>query len=216
LAAVDEELASRVVDALGDLPDRKRASVEVGGMEDADESRRWSQHGLEPVPLPSPGVRELQRLHMYAALAGQTLPQDEVRVVLLVGHDDAVPSLPIEPGTHDIDRLRRVANEDDPVPIGRPEEPGERVPRSLEAVTDLLSEPVEAPPRATGELAIVLLHRPEHGVRDQRHARGIEVRRRGLGAPLTEGREVLARALEVRHVSPAGAPRPPRRGPPPR
>jgi len=190
LTAVEQDQGPAVVRPFGDLPDRKRVTVQVRGMEQAHQTDPERKPLLQLGRVEAPVVRERENLDADPSLRGKPLPDDEVRIMFPVGHEDPVAGLPGEPLTDQVDRLRRVPQEDDPARVGAPEEAGEGSPGRLVPAAYLLGEPMEATAGAAGEIPIVFRHGLEDHGRHERHAGGVEVDRGPSVASRLEGGEL--------------------------
>ena len=120
LGAVDQhERPGRVghLDHLADRVDRAERVADVG---ERDELRLQPEEHLEDVEAEDAVVGDRDELEVAVLLLDEDLPRDEVRVVLHLGEDDlvAAPDVLATPRVGDeVDRLGRVAGEDDLVAV---------------------------------------------------------------------------------------------------
>ena len=100
-------------------------------MGERDELRLEPQEHLEDVEAEDAVVGDRDELEVAVPLLDEELPRDEVGVVLHLGQDDRVAAVdvPAAPRVGDeVDRLGRVAGEDDLVAVGRVDEPRDLAP----------------------------------------------------------------------------------------
>ena len=97
-------------------------------MGERDELRLEPQEDLEDVEAEDAVVGDRDELEVAVLLLGEELPRDEVRVVLHLGEHDRVAAadVPAAPRVGDeVDRLGRVAGEDDLVRVRGVDEAGD-------------------------------------------------------------------------------------------
>ncbi len=122
----------------------------------------------------------------------QLLPGDDVGVVLHLGEDDAVAlaEVGVAPGARDqVDRLGRVADEDDLAPVGRAEVIGDRRPRALVGRRRLGRERVRAAVDVGVMGALVAVDRLDRGQHPLGAGAAVEVGDRAVRGPPAPERE---------------------------
>ena len=159
LGPVDQHQRARLVgelDHLADLVDRAQRVRHVG---ERDELRLEPQEDLEDVEAEDPVVGDRDELEVAVALLDEELPRDEVGVMLHLGQDDHVAAIDVPPAPRvgdEVDRLGRVAGEDDLVAVGRVDEPGDLDPGRLVGGGRLLADRVDAAMDVGVVLAVVV------------------------------------------------------------
>ena len=94
-----------------------------------DELRLEPEQDLEDVEAEDAVVGDRDELEVAVLLLDEELPRDEVGVVLHLGEDDLVAAADVAPAPRvgdEVDRLGRVAGEDDLVAVGGVDEPRDR------------------------------------------------------------------------------------------
>ena len=128
LGAVDQHERAGRVGHLGHLADRVDRAERVRDVGERDELRLEPEQHLEHVEAQDPVVGDRDELEVAVLLLDEELPRDEVGVVLHLGQDDRVAAgdVAAAPRVRDeVDRLGRVAGEDDLVAVGRVDEAGD-------------------------------------------------------------------------------------------
>ena len=176
------------------VPERVR---DVG---ERDELRLEAEQDLEDVLAQDAVVGDRDELEVAVLLLGEDLPRDEVRVVLHLGEHDRVAAADVvaAPRVRDeVDRLGRVAGEDDLVAVGGVDEPGHRGARRLVGRRRALADLVDPAVDVRGVLVVVAVERVDDRLRLLARRRGVEEDERlavGLGL---EDREVAPDDLRI-------------------
>ena len=193
LGAVDQdERTCRVghLDHLGDRVDRAQRVRHVG---ERDQLRLEAEEHLEHVEAEDAVVGDRDELEVAVALLDEELPRHEVRVVLHLGQDDDVAAVDVgpPPGVGDeVDRLGRVAGEDQLVAVGGIDEPGDADTRGLVGGGRPLADRVDAAMDVGVVLAVVVGDGVDDDVRLLARRRRVEVDQAMTVDLLVEDREV--------------------------
>src|SRR5438067_1096744 len=142
-----------------------------------------------------------------AGASADVLPGDEVRVMLELADDDDVTRAEVvqAPRVRDeIDRLRRVADEDDLAHVRRVQQRPHLLPRALESCGRALGEHVDAAVHVRIRRGVEVGHRLEHLARLLRAGRGVEEGERLAVDQLLEDGEVRADRAGVERLRPRG------------
>jgi hypothetical protein len=116
LRAVDDDDGSGVVRHANDLGRRINRAQAIRDVRKRYQSRSLGQKLLQVLEIEGALVRDVHRLKPGILLLGQELPGYEVGVVIHRGHHDEVTSADITPAPglgDEVDRLSRIADEDD-------------------------------------------------------------------------------------------------------
>ena len=165
-------------DHVGDRVDRAQRVRHVG---ERDELGLEPQQDLEDVEAEDAVIGDRDELEVAVALLDEELPRDEVGVVLHLGQDDGVAAVDVAPAPRvgdEVDRLGRVAGEDDLVAVGRVDEPRDLDPRRLVRGGRLLADRVDAAMDVGVVLAVVV----RDGIDDDASASGSSTPSRGRPA----------------------------------
>ena len=92
LATIEQHERAAVVRPFGDLADRERAAVQVGGVEEAHEPDPASELLLEGVAVERSVVGEGKGREPDSPLRREALPHDQVRIVFAVSDQYPVAS----------------------------------------------------------------------------------------------------------------------------
>ncbi len=179
-------------------------------MGERDELRLQAQQHLEDVEAKDAVVGDRDELEVAVALLDEELPRDEVGVVLHLGQDDRVApvDVPAAPRVRDeVDRLGRVAGEDDLVAVGRVDEPRDPGPRLLVGGRRLLADRVDAAMDVGVVLAVVVGDGIDDDVGLLARRRGVEIDERVPVDLLREDREVGAQRVRVERAHGLGGQR---------
>ena len=128
-------------------------------MGERDELRLEPQQDLEDVEAEDAVVGDRDELEVAVLLLDEELPRDEVGVVLHLGQDDRVAAADVPPAPRvgdEVDRLGRVAGEDDLVAVGRVDEPRDPRPGLLVRGGRLLADRVDPAVDVGVVLAVVV------------------------------------------------------------
>ena len=126
------------------------------------------QEDLEDVEAEDAVVGDRDELEVAVALLDEELPRDEVGVVLHLGQDDRVAAVDVLPAPRvgdEVDRLGRVAGEDDLVGVGGVDEPGDLRAGPLVLGRRLLADRVDPAVDVGVVLAVVGVDRVDHDLR---------------------------------------------------
>ena len=206
LGAIDQdERAGRVghLDHLADRVDRAQRVRHVG---ERDQLRLEPQQHLEDVEAKDPVIGDRDELEVAVALLDEELPRDEVGVVLHLGQDDGVAAVDVAPAPRigdEVDRLGRVAGEDDLVAVGRVDEPRDLDPGRLVCGGRLLADRVDAAMDVGVVLAVVVRDGIDDDLRLLARRRRVEVDQRVAVDLLGEDREVGSERVRVERRGPA-------------
>ncbi len=168
LRAIDEHEGAggvRLVDHLADRVDRAERVRDVG---ERDELRLQPEENVVDVLAEDAVVGDRDELEVAVLLLGEDLPRDEVRVVLHLREDDRVAAPDVLPAPRvrdEVDRLGRVAGEDDLGALGGVDEPRDLGASVLIGGGRSLPDLVDPAVHVRGVLAVVPVERVDHGAR---------------------------------------------------
>ena len=206
LGAVDQHERAGRVGHLDHLRDRVDGPERIRHMGERDELRLEPEQHLEDVETEDAVVGDRDELEVAVALLDEELPRDEVGVVLHLGQDDGVATIDVPPAPRvadEVDRLGRVAGEDDLVAVRSVDEPRDLRPRLLVLGRRLLADRVDPAMDVGVVLAVVV----RDGVDDDAwllaRRRGVEVDERVPVDLLLEDREVAPQRRTGRACAPA-------------
>ncbi len=228
VAGEDIEVAAKVNDIDGGMRHRLRAVDEherAGGLRlgdhlldgvdgadavrdvrERDELGPRPQEHLEALLVEPPIVVDGHELQVGVLLLAEQLPRDEVGMMLELGQDDGVglAQVATTPAVGDkVDRLGRVAHEDDLVVVGRADETGGGDASGLVGGGRLFAGGVDAAVDVGRVATVVVVDRVDHGARLERGRRAVEIRQATAAEVALEDGEVGADELRIdgRHVS---------------
>ena len=125
LGPVDQHERARLVGELDHVADLVDRAERVRDVRERDQLGLEAQEDLEDVEAEDAVVGDRDELEIAVALLDEELPRDEVGVVLHLGQDDDVAAIDVAPAPRvgdEVDRLGRVAGEDDLVAVRRVDE----------------------------------------------------------------------------------------------
>ena len=176
-------------------------------MGERDELRLEPEQHLEDVEAEDPVVGDRDELEVAVALLDEELPRDEVGVVLHLGQDDRVAAVDVAPAPRvgdEVDRLGRVAGEDDLVAVRGVDEPGDLGARLLVLGRRLLADGVDAAMDVGVVLAVVVSDGVDDDARLLARRRRVEVDQRVPVDLLLEDREVAPQRVRVERADRLG------------
>ncbi len=206
LSAVDQDQGAGLVGHARDLGDRVERSEHVRDVGDGDQLRAAGKRRLELAQQQLAVVVDPDPIDLGAGRFGQLLPGDDVGVVLHLGQHDPVARVDVgrAPAARDeVDRLGRVADEDDLAAIGRAEVVGDRGPRTLVGGGRLGRERVRAAVDVGVVAPLVTVDGLDRGEYALRARARVEVDEGLVADPAAQRRERLADALDVERPAPA-------------
>ena len=206
LGAVDEDERAGRVGHLDHLADRVDRAERVRYVGERDELRLEPQQHLEDVEAEDPVVGDRDELEVAVALLDEELPRDEVGVVLHLGQDDGVAAVDVGPAPRvgdEVDRLGRVAGEDELVAVGGVDEPGDPDTGRLVGRRRLLADRVDPAMDVGVVLAVVVGDRVDDDAGLLAGRRRVEVDETVAVDLLGEDREVAAQGDRVDRAGPA-------------
>ena len=209
LGAVNEHQRPGLVSHPGHLGDRIDRPERVRNVRERDELRLELEEDLEDIEAEQAIVGDRDELEIRVLLLDQELPRDEVSVMLHLGQDDDIATgdvLAAPRIRHEVDRLGRVAGEHDLVPIRGVDEPRDARSGRFICRGGALADLVDAAMDVGVVLAVVGVHRIDHGLRLLARGRRVEVDQRlPVRGRRAENREVVANQL--RDQAPIADPR---------
>ena len=165
-------------------------------MGEGHELRLEPEQDLEDVEAEDPVIGDRDELEIAVLLLDEDLPRHEVGVVLHLGQDDDVAAgdvLPAPRVRHEVDRLGRVAAEDDLVAVRGVDEAGDARPGRFVGRGRALADLVDAAVDVGVVLAVVGVHRLDDGERLLAGGGRVEVdERAAVGRRGREDRELRA------------------------
>ena len=195
LRPVDEDEGAGRVRHLDHLADRIDRAERVADVGERDKLRLEAQEHLEDVESEDAVIGDRDELEVAVALLDEELPRDEVRVMLHLGQHDRIAALDVPPAPRvrdEVDRLGRVAGEDDLVAVRGVDEPGDARACRLVRGRRLLTDRVDPAMDVRVVAAVVRGDRIEHRARLLARGRRVEVDERMPVDQLIEDRELVA------------------------
>ena len=159
LRAIHEDERAGGMGHVDDLADGIDGPERVRHVGERDELRLEAKEHLEDIETKDPVVGDRDELEVAVALLDEELPRDEVGVVLHLGQHDRVAAVDVAPAPRvgdEVDRLGRVAGEDDLMAVGGVDEAGRPGAGPLVLGGRLLADRVDAAMDVGVVLAVVV------------------------------------------------------------